>query len=122
MVTDFDGAELSLGLSSDSDSEFDEPEPGSNDDVTNRELPSSSAMSSAGDATPAEEARGASASPAKPGCSESTSVVTCKRCTDERCVLEHDPACPDKRKDKKYIECPRCRHVCFTRAQFRRHL
>ena len=39
MVTDFDGAELSLGLSSDSDSEFDEPEPVSNDDVTTRDLP-----------------------------------------------------------------------------------
>ena len=122
MVTDFDGAELSLGLSSDSDSEFDEPEPVSNDDVTTRDLPSSAAMSTTSDTTPAEQVRGASASPAKPDGPESTAVIKCTRCTDERCVLEHDPACPDKRKDKKYIECPRCRHVCFTRAQFRRHL
>ena len=122
MVTDFDGAELSLGLSSDSDSGFDEPDRVSNADVTTRDPQSPAAMSTTSETTPAEEVRGASASPAKPDRSESTPVVKCKRCSDERCVLEHDPACPDKRKDKKYIECPRCRHVCFTRAQFRRHL
>ena len=93
---DDDGAtEISLGLNLSSDDEFAEP-------------------TASGDPASCSNA-GAPAADVNP------ELVPCKHCTGDASFADHSADCPQAGVYRRYVECPRCRCVLFTRGQLRAH-
>ena len=89
---------LSLGLCNESDDEFSEPEAHASEQSPDR--------SAAGQSSAAAE----------------TEEGDCTRCKDDHSFVPHDDGCKRVGVYRRYVVCPRCRHVACTRSAFRHHL